>query len=85
MENSEVVKNQEVIKKDTYLCLKNEKSLIEIDLVTFREKGEQTKFLSVGILAKNEKTGEGQEVGISLDEESFLTLKEFFKQLEWNS
>jgi len=50
-----------------------------VDLITFREKGKQVKYLSVSFIDSKEST-----VSLSLDEESFNTLKSFFKQLDWN-
>lgn len=64
----------------TYICLSNEDNTkFEVDLITFREKGKQVKYLSVSFTDAKESC-----VSLSLDEESFETLKKFFKQLDWN-
>jgi len=83
-ENTETSPSPEVTKNKTYMCLQNEGGMVEIDLVTFREKGELTKFLSIGLLTKN-KQNEGQELSMNFNEESFDLLKKFFQELEWNS
>jgi len=68
--------------KTTYLHLSDaESGMFEIDLVTFREKGQQTKFLSV-TFTSNENGA--KPVTKSFDEESFNTIKSFFAQLDWN-
>jgi hypothetical protein len=64
---------------NTYVNLKTADGIsLEIDLVSFRQKGEQVKFLSISIL-KEEKESEQ----INLDEQGFLRLKEFFSSLSW--
>lgn len=70
-------------KLDTYIALQNEDGKIEVDLVTFREKGQQVRYLSFNI----QQTVENAPVStsISLDEEAFNKMKIFFKQLDWNS
>jgi hypothetical protein len=68
----------------TYLGLSNEAGLIEIDLVTFREKGEQVRFLSIQVGGVGQD-GQHQLAHINLDESAFNQIKGFFKQLEWNS
>lgn len=64
----------------TYICLNNEDGTkFEVDLITFREKGQQVKYLSFSF------TDEKQNLAtISLNQESFDTIKLFFKQLDWN-
>lgn len=64
----------------TYICLNSEdKSKFEVDLITYREKGQQVKYLSVSFTDANENTA-----SLSLNEESFDNIKLFFKQLDWN-
>jgi len=57
---------------------------LELDLIVFREKGEQTRYLNVTFGQKDE-AGQQSSVSISLNEESFNSIKEYFKNLEWNS
>ena len=65
---------------DTYICLNSEDNTkLEIDLITFREKGQQVKYLSVSFTDKNNNVA-----SLSLNQESFDTIKLFFKQLDWN-
>lgn len=65
----------------TYICLGNpdDGSKLELDLVTFREKGQQIKYFSV-----NFSEPEGKISKISLDENSFNEIKKYFLQLDWN-
>lgn len=73
-------KNNIILEKETYLCLGSESGdKLEADLVTFREKGQQVKYFSLSFT-----NPEKQVSSISLDQESFSSLKEFFKQLDWN-
>jgi hypothetical protein len=72
-------------KPDTYLCLQNENGSFEADLVTFREKGQQVRYLAFTFTNLNQKTNIQEQSTLSLDEQSFLKLKDFFRQLEWNS
>lgn len=76
-------------KKDiqTYIAIgEQESSLLEIDLVTFREKNQSMRYLSFNFSGINQKTGEAQESFVNIDsEEAFNQLKNFFIQLEWNS
>lgn len=72
---------------DTYLSIGDSSStLLEIDLVTFREKNQEMRYLGLTFTGTNPKTGEPQESFVNIDnEESFYVLKNFFAQLEWNS
>jgi hypothetical protein len=80
-ETPPVVKNT-LNEQDTYLLLGNSEAglQLEIDLVTYREKGERVKYLSVALT-----NGEGLITSLSLDKESFANMKAFFKQLEWDN
>jgi type VI protein secretion system component Hcp len=73
--------NENIIKPgQTYICLDSENGTqFEVDLITFREKGQQVKYLSVSFTDVNKNV-----VSISLNQESFSTIKSFFKQLDWN-
>jgi hypothetical protein len=72
----------------TYLCLGSpenpEAGLLELDLVVFREKGEQTRYLNLSF-AQPDENGVMKSVSVNLNEESFNNIREFFKQLDWNS
>ena len=72
----------------TYIALGDatnpESGKLELDLIVFREKGEQTRYLNVSFTQKDEG-GQPSTVAISLNEESFNSIREFFKDLEWNS
>lgn len=64
----------------TYICLNSDdNSKFEVDLITYREKGQQVKYLSVSFTDKNQNTA-----SLSLNEDSFDDIKLFFKQLDWN-
>ncbi len=71
----------------TYLSIgDSENALLEIDLVTFREKNQEMRYLGLNFSGNNPKTGQPQEAFINIDnEEVFNELKRFFSQLEWNS
>lgn len=71
----------------TYLCIGNEQSgQLEVDLIQFREKNISMRYLSFTFSGINPKTGQIQSAFINIDnEEAFLTIKNFFKQLDWNS
>lgn len=71
----------------TYLCIGNEESgQLEVDLIQFREKNISMRYLSFTFSGINPKTGQIQSAFINIDnEEAFLTIKNFFKQLDWNS
>ena len=69
----------------TYLSLGNERDgNIEMDLVTFREKGQQVRYLSF-LINSLDTNQQPVSASLSLDEQSFNHIKEFFSQLEWNS
>ena len=76
--------SQNNTKKVTYMCLNSSDGInFEADLVTFREKGQQTKYLSISFV----DTSQEPPVVISskaFDQNAFLEIKEFFKQLDWN-
>ncbi len=71
----------------TYLAIgEPETSMLEVDLVTFREKNQEMRYLGLAFTGNNPKTNEPQEAFINIDnEEAFLIIKNFFAQLEWNS
>lgn len=67
-------------KQTTYLCLDSlDGTKFEIDLITYREKGQQVKYLAISF------TDAAQNVAsLSLNEESFDNVKKFFSDLNWN-
>jgi hypothetical protein len=68
------------MEQTTYICLGNEGGdKLEADLVTFREKGQQVKYFALTFTNPENETS-----SISLDQQSFTTLKEFFAQLDWS-
>ena len=73
----------EKIKSETYLGLSSKteeiEQILEFDLVTARQKGEEIRYLSISV------KGNGQDASINVDEEAFNKIKTFFSQLEWNS
>lgn len=70
--------------QQTYMCLAGEDGVnFEVDLVTFREKGQQTKFLAVNFVDTT-KAPPNILLTKSFDENSFNEIKKFFKQLDWN-
>lgn len=90
--NSEEHTNMdEPIKKEsgpsTYICIGNQNDgQLEIDLVQFREKNVSMRYLSFTFSGINHKNGELQSGFINIDnEEAFITIKNFFKQLDWTS
>lgn len=72
----------------TYLCLGDPQNAtsgtLELDLVVFREKGEQTRYLTI-TFGQKDQDGESSAVSINLNEESFNAMRDYFKNLEWNS
>ena len=79
MDELEKTKNV-IIPGQTYICLDSEdNSKFEVDLITYREKGQQVKYLSVSFTDANKNTA-----SLSLNQESFNDIKLFFKQLDWN-
>jgi len=58
--------------------------VIEIDLISFRERGEESRFLSInvdGSGVNNDRSTTKMSIG---SEEEFNRLKEFISQLSWN-
>jgi dihydroorotate dehydrogenase len=54
---------------------------IEIDLVSFRQKNQEAKYLTISIKSPNSN----DETSFAIDnEDAFMALKNFFKQLDWN-
>ena len=70
----------------TYIKINGEGSVLEFDLVTFRQKGEEAKYLSVYLTGADitKDPPVEQEAFVSLNEDGFKKLKSFFAQLEWD-
>jgi hypothetical protein len=60
-------------------------SVLEVDLVISREKGTETRKLSMNFTGIDFEKKEMIEKSVNLDRESFEILKKFFTQLDWNS
>lgn len=69
----------------TYLKVGDETSSLEFDLVTFRQKGKEERYLSVSFYGFNinKEPVETQEAFINIGEEEFAKIKSFFSNLEW--
>ena len=81
--------NAECHRKDckTYFCCKDEEAgSLEIDLITFREKGVETRYLSMlfaGTDVRQEAPTQ-QEAFLNIESrEEFERIKSFFAQLNW--
>ncbi len=78
---------QSVENNKTYFSYKSpDGSLLEIDLVTFREKGSETRYLSFATIGIPTQVAEGQptKVMLSIDtREDFESIKQFFSELNW--
>ena len=60
-------------------------SVLEVDLVISREKGQETRRLSLNFAEVDVKNQEMVEKSVNIDRESFEVLKKYFCQLDWNS
>ena len=87
-QTSVVDKSGKPNKVATYLGLVNEqdstKTLIEFDLITARQRGEEIRYLSISLKTKD-SAGTEDNALISVDEAAFKQIKEFFINIEWNS
>ena len=98
--NSIEIKNEELIDSSllevphnkTYIEIIAEKddsgqplSVLEVDLIISREKGKETRRLSMNFASIDIDKGEMVEESINIDRESFEQLKQFFSNLDWNS
>ena len=72
---------------ETYIAFGNDESgLLELDLVTARQKNEEIRYLAISLSGTNIKTEQKQESFINIDtKEEFEKLKKFFNQLQWDS
>ena len=88
MENSNnTISNQPKPASKTYLNIGSpETGMLEIDLVSFRQKNEESRYLSLSLLNPSESGEQSKPTVFAIDnEEAFMVLKKFFEQLEWNS
>lgn len=83
MEN--VQEEKKIISLPTYLKIGDDVSSLELDLVTFRQKGQEERYLSINFSGYNinKPNPEPQEAFINIGEQDFYAIKEFFKNLEW--
>lgn len=78
--------------KKTYFVLKltddssgEVNGVLEFDLMSYREKGEEKRFLSINSIGYNpELEATGRAILNISNEGDFYKIKEFFKNLEWN-
>jgi len=75
---------------NTYIKLETKNSeeqvsgIIEVDLISFRERGQESRFLSVNTTGANAE-GEPSTTTINIDNEAdFNRFKKFISQLNWN-
>lgn len=62
-----------------------ETGLIEIDLISFRQKNIDEKYLTISIQNPGESGEQSKLNTFAIDnEEAFNNLKKFFEQLTWN-
>jgi hypothetical protein len=71
------------VESPTYLKVGDEASSLEFDLVTFRQKGKEERYLAVSFLGYNINNEQPQEAFINIAEDDFILIKNFFKNLEW--
>jgi len=58
--------------------------IIEVDLISFRERGQESRFLSVNTQGADEE-GNSSKTSINIDNEAdFNKFKQFISQLNWN-
>lgn len=60
-------------------------SALEVDLIISREKGKETRRLSINFMGIDMEKKEMVEKSVDIDRQSFERLKEFFCNLDWNS
>lgn len=77
--------NSKEIENPTYLKVGDETSSLEFDLVTFRQKGKEERYLAITFSGYNinKEPVEVQEAFINVGEQDFSKIKDFFKNLDW--
>ncbi len=75
---------------NTYIRLETKNSegqlsgVLEIDLISFRERGQESRYLSVNVVGAGQD-GKQSETTLSIDnEEDFNRFKKFISDLNWN-
>lgn len=69
----------------TYIKVGDENASLEFDLITFRQKGEEERYLSIAFSGYDitKEPPVKQDSFVNIGEEDFKTIKKFFEQLEW--
>jgi len=79
--------SKETISTNTYFRYGTvESGMVEIDLVTFRERGDETRYLSFKFSGKDvrQEPPVPQDAFLNIEnEEDFKKLKQFFSDLNW--
>lgn len=58
--------------------------VLEIDLISFRERGQESRYLSINVVGAGQDGGQS-DTTISIDNEiDFIKFKEFVSKLNWN-
>jgi len=60
-------------------------SVLEVDLIISREKGKESRRLTMNFAEIDEASKQIVEKSVNIDRDSFNELKEFFSNLDWNS
>ena len=89
-DNNQIISQGEVLDAKTFIHLETKNSegqvsgVIEIDLISFREKGQESRYLSIKTIGAGEN-GKGSETNLSIDNEiDFMKFKKFISELNWN-
>ena len=79
-----------VVETNTYIRLETKNpdgqvsGVLEIDLISFRERGQESRYLSINAVGAG-KDGNQSDTTISIDNEAdFKRFKEFVSKLNWN-
>jgi len=87
--NAQMVSNSH---SNTYIELITERdeenqpiSILEVDLVISREKGQENRRLSINFAGIDLETKTLVEKSVNINRDEFEVLKSFFCQLDWNS
>jgi hypothetical protein len=88
--NQAVQSNASQSQTKTYIRLETKNSegqlsgVLEIDLISFRERGVESRYLSINTLGAGQD-GNQSDTTISIDNEAdFNTFKKFISELNWN-
>lgn len=86
LDNKIVPISKETKPQETFFSMgSSETGSIEIDLVTFRQKNQESKFLVIAMKEPGTPQDQKEDISFSIDnEEAFNLLKNFFVQLTWN-